>query len=130
MSPFGVSMSPFGAKWFGVRRSHGQPHVAASAVAGAGLVVAGAVGLDVERLEQEADRLLAHVADLAVGLSDVSDSSSEYRWLALAAMLSAGVGYTVWASRPDRRHVRLPGGPGSVLAWRGEEGEERGNRTR
>jgi len=96
----------------------------------AGLVVAGAVGLDVERLEQEADRLLAHVADLAQGLSDVTDGSSEYRWLALAAMLSAGVGYTVWASRPDRRHVRLPGGPGSVLAWRGEEGEERGNRTR
>jgi hypothetical protein len=95
-----------------------------------GIVVAGAVGLDVDKLEQEADRLLAHMANLTEGLSDSVDGSNEYRWLALAATLSAGVGYTIWANRSIRRPAHLPGGPGSVLSWRGEEGDEHGSRTR
>ena len=80
-----------------------------------GILVSGAFGANAAALERGVEQLLTHLSDLTVDSPDGADGSEVGMWLAAAATLTAGAGYTAWAHRgPARRPVTF----GSVARLR------------
>ncbi len=90
-----------------------------------GVLVAGVFGLDSAPLEHGAGQLLDHLADLAMDWPEGSEGSRVGTWLATAAALTIGAGYTVWATRAYRVSGRRQAVSGSVARWREVEDDSR-----
>jgi hypothetical protein len=90
-----------------------------------GVLVAGVFGLDSAPLEHGAGQLLDHLTDLAMDWPEGSEGSRVGTWLATAAALTIGAGYTVWATRAYRVSGRRQAMSGSVARWREVEDDSR-----